>query len=446
MNGHVVTPALALEFELLPAPAVASPRTVVLRTAAIAAASCLAGHSHRCGIGCCSTLCRRRLCDGWIDVVPQGRGAIHQGALRRLWSRHRDGTRREGQFVHVPRTAVTPPPRTLSAGAPALPNASSDLLLDDLPTAHPALAIGRRLVWQDCHGVSRLAAHAGDPVVTRHGARIRLVYLPARETHDPYAAYHAHLVRAEVLLDRVMAARAANVRPVAPTLDDTDEARATVRPPRDLFAVATLEYRRWYEDDGTARAQPLTQEALAALLVADGLSQRQARDRAIHRSHALAAADQEWLIARRKLPPAQRPLNRSEFRVLVDAVDGAWQAPAGASHAARANRQIALRVAAALAGMLDEYLAPPFHADALNEAFNECLVAHLRQTIEVSRQADPGRGVLLAGCKAWFAAKAARMRVEHQIGLALAPAAPSALAHQGDDTASRRVVPLAAAG
>lgn len=269
--------------------------------------------------------------------------------------------------------------------------------------------------------MSRLPVGAGKPTAAPEAARIRFVYLPARESHDPHAAYHAHLVRAEVLLGRVIAARVAGLRALAPTLDDAAEARATVRPPRDLFSTATLEYRRWYEDDGTARAQPLTQEALAERLTRGGLSRCRALDRAIHRSHALPAVDQEWLIRRRNLPLAQRPLNQSEFHALVEAIDDVWQASAGALHVARANRQIALRVATLLAGMLDEYVAPPFAAAALNEAFSQGLVAHLRESIEVCRRAGAAGGVLLMGSRAWFAAKAARMRVEHQIGLALSP-------------------------
>ncbi|OOG52423.1 hypothetical protein B0E47_14000 [Rhodanobacter sp. B05] len=318
--------------------------------------------------------------------------------------------------------------------------------MNDLPTAHPALPIGRRLVGQDCHGLSRLPVHLGKARVVRHDTRIRFVYLPAHEAHDPCAAYHQHLVRAEVLLARVMAAHAAGLRPIAPALDDAAEARATVKPPRDLFPATTLEYRRWYHDDGTARAQPLTQEALAGQLAAVGLSMREAFDRAIHRSHALPAADQAWLVRRRALPLAQRPLNRGEFLALVAALDGAWRVPAGARHMACANRRIALRVVAALAGMLDEYVAPPFAVAALNEAFNECLLARLRQTIEASRQAGSAGGVLLAGPKAWFAAKAARMRAEHQIGLAMAPGTHPSSSLHGAGGFALSTKPLAAVG
>lgn len=304
--------------------------------------------------------------------------------------------------------------------------------------------MGRRIVGQDGHGVSRAPIARGKPAVVPDAIRIRFVYLPVRESHDPHAVYHGHLVRAEVLLGRVMAARAAGLRALAPTLDASAEARATVRPPRGLFSTATLEYRRWYENDGTERLYPLTQEALAERLTSRGLSRRQALDRAIHRSHALPAADQEWLIRRRNLPLGQRPLNQSDFDTLVGAIDGVWQAPVGAVHVARANRQIALRVATLLAGMLDEYVAPPFSVAALNEAFTQGMVAHLRESIEACRQVGATGGVLLMGSRAWFAAKTARMRAEHQIGLALSPDRSSVLRRH--DAAASGVTRLAVAG
>jgi hypothetical protein len=262
-------------------------------------------------------------------------------------------------------------------------------------------------------------ARVGQPAIGKHAARLRFLYLQAHEACDRHAAYHEHLVRAEILLDRIAAAQAAGLRAVAPALDDADEARATVKPPRDLFSVTTLEYRRWYAADGSARAQPLTREALAELLGADGLAPREAMDRATHRSHALPAADQAWLIGRRGLPLQQRPLNHREFHALVQAIDGAWQAPAGAPEVARHNRRLALRVATLLADMLDEYVAPPFRVEALNDAFSERLLAHLRQSIDEFRRTDAVCAVLLAGPKAWFAAKVARMRVEHQVALVL---------------------------
>lgn len=307
---------------------------------------------------------------------------------------------------------------------PALP---VDTLLGDLPTAHRALPIGHRIAGQGCHG----AKTGIRPCSTGNANRIRFVYFP-RADHDHRATYHRHLVIAEILLARVLAARAEGLRPMAPSLDYAAEARVTLRPPQDMFHPATLEYRRWYRADGAARAQPLTQEALSLRLAADGdLSMREARARVARRSHALPAADQAWLIARRNAPPARRPLNQAEYLALAAALDGIWQASTGASHAERANRRITLRVVAALGSLLDEYVAAPFKSTALSETFNEHHLAHLRQSIEHSRQAESASGTLLAGPKAWFAAKAARMRAEHQIGLAKSPAASPALRLSG---------------
>ena len=314
-------------------------------------------------------------------------------------------------------------------GALPSPSATSsasniDTWLNNLPDAHLAPPSGRRLVGCDDHGfLYHPTAAAGSSLTRRAGAsRFRFVYFPVVSDHDAHAAYHRNLVIAEVLLDRVLAAHNGSARPIVPSLGIADEARAMVRPPQDLFHQGTLEYRRWYHDDGTARPQPLTREALAARLVAAGLSVEQARDRAAHRSHALPAADQAWLLDRRNTSLDQRPLNEPEFHALIRAIEGVWQAPSGTPHVLQANRQIASRVAAMLAGLLDEYVAPPFSIAALNDAFNEQMIAHLRQTIEATRAAGSASGVLLVGPKAWFAAKAARMRAEHQIGLAMLPA------------------------
>ena len=297
-----------------------------------------------------------------------------------------------------------------------LPTPTIDTMLGNLPTAHRALLIGHRGA---AFGMGRSAKIA-------RGRRLRFVYFAALDD-DRHDSYHQHLVTAEILLGRVLAARSAGLRPMAPALDYAAEARATVRPPRALFHAATLEYRRWYHHDGAARAEPLTQEALTTQLVADGLSIEDARHRAAHRSHALPAADQAWLIDRRKTHLDKRPLNQSEFQTLINAIEGAYQGATGTSHAERANRQITLRVAAMLGSLLDEFVASPFKIAALGHAFSEIHLAHLRRSIESSRQAEFDSGVLLAGPKAWFAAKAARMRAEHQIGLAMSPGAFQAM-------------------
>lgn len=301
--------------------------------------------------------------------------------------------------------------KAASASSPVPSIATIDAMLANLPTAHRAPPIGYRGA-QPGLGQSGNAARA---------PRLRFVYFSAADDNERHALYHRHLVTAEVLFGRVLAARSAGLRPIAPALDYAAEARATVRPPRSLFHATTLEYRRWYDPDGSVRTEPLTREALTAQLVADGLSIEDARHRAAQRSHALPAVDQAWLVDRRRTPLHQRPLNQAEFRTLVDAIEGAYQVPAGASSVERSNGRIALRVAAMLGSLLDEFAVSPFRIDALSQAFSEIHLAHLRRGIESSRQAESDSGVLLAGPKAWFAAKAARMRAEHQIGLAMSP-------------------------
>jgi hypothetical protein len=310
--------------------------------------------------------------------------------------------------------------QAMPAKSVVVSNPTIHAILGNLPTAHRA-PIGHRIAGHGCHGARKTAGTADTRQVApvAHTLRIRFVYFPVIGENDPRAAYHSHLVTAEVLLDRVLGARSAGLRPIAPTLDYAAEALATVRPPLKLFYASTLEYRRWYEDDGTARPQPLTQEALATRLMAtDGLSMEEARHRAAHRSHALAAADQAWLKDRRATPLDHRPLNQAEFQTLVTAIEGAYQVPVSVAHVERANRQIALRVAAMLGSLLDEFIASPFKIPVLSQAFSELHLAHLHETIETSRQAASASDVSQSGTKALFAAKAARMRAEHQIGLA----------------------------
>lgn len=290
-----------------------------------------------------------------------------------------------------------------------------DALLGDMPSAHPDPSGRSRLT--SCSMTARIMPVAGKC------RRIRFVYFSLTDESVRRALYHQYLIKAELLLERVLAARAAGLRAIAPTLGNAAEARATVRPPRNLFHPETLEYRRWYDEGGAPRPQPLTRESLAALLMSvDGLSREEAKDRAVHRSHALAEIDQAWLFDRRRLPLAQRPLNEQEYRALILAIDGIHEASTGLSHVESANRRITLRVAAMLGAMLDEFVAAPFRLDGLNQAFNEQHLLHLRRTT-AQRQAASATGVLCVGPTAWFAAKAARMHAEHQVSLAISPEA-----------------------
>jgi hypothetical protein len=304
------------------------------------------------------------------------------------------------------------------------PDSLIELILGDLPTAHPTppaasglASFGRRVVRS---------------VAVKKGACIRFVYFSAANDSVLRALYHQHLIKAEVLLKRVLAAHVAGWRAMEPTLGHAEEARATVRPPRDLFHHGTLEYRRWYDPSGSLRPHPLTREALAELLIlTDGLSREEAKNRATHRSHALPERDQTWLIERRNVALNERPLNEAECRTLFLVLDGIHETSVGTSHVEVSNRHIAVGAAAMLGVLIDEYTSAPFRSAALQQSFSEHHLAHLRQTIDDTRQAGSASGVLLIGPTAWFAAKTARMRAEHQVGLALSPHALSTMRLSG---------------
>ena len=312
----------------------------------------------------------------------------------------------------------------LQAQACSSSNHLIERIIGNLPTAHPASPaasghafFGRRVVRA---------------VQEKKTAGIRFVYFSAANDSVLRALYHQRLIQAEVLLERVLAAHAAGWRAMEPTLGHIEEARATVRPPIELFHRSTLEHRRWYDGSGSLRPQPLTRESLVELLVsADGLSREEARNRAKHRSHALPERDQTWLIERRNIALNERPLNAAECHTLFLALDGIHETSAGSSHVEITNRQIAVQAAALLGVLLDDYIAAPFRGCALQQSFGVHHLAHLRQSIDDTLHAGSTSGVLVMGPTAWFAAKAARMRAEHQVGLATSTHAMSAMQLSG---------------
>lgn len=287
-------------------------------------------------------------------------------------------------------------------------------MLGDLPTAH--------LVSTPASGPASFLKRLVRVVPAKKRSGVRFVYFPAANESVRRALYHQQLIQAEVLLERVLAAHAAGWRAMEPGLGHAEEARATVSPPCDLFHHSTLEYRRWYEDNGSLRQHPLTRESLAQwLMLADGLSREEAKNRATHRSHALPERDQAWLIQRRNIALHERPLNEIECRILFLALDGIHETSVGISHVEIANREIAVRTAAMLGVLLDEFTCAPFRSATLQKSFSEHHLAHLRQTIDDTRHAGsaPASGALVMGPAAWFAAKTVRMRAEHQVGLAM---------------------------
>lgn len=297
-------------------------------------------------------------------------------------------------------------------------------MLADLPTAHQKPLTER--------GLSSLCMRAPVSVPTKKNTCIQFVYFSTGNDSTLHKLYHQHLINAEVLLKRVLAAHACGQRPLAPTLGYAEEARATVRPPLGMFHSGALEYRRWYDAFGALRPHPLSRESLAAMLMSvDGLSREQAKDRATHRSHALPQRDQAWLIERRKTTLNERALNADECRTLFLALDGIYESSTGTSQVETANRQIAVRVAAVLGVMLDEFTCAPFRSATLNDSFSKHHLAHLQQTIDAARRSESLAGVLLIGPAAWFAAKTTRMRAEHQLGLATSPKALTAMRLSG---------------
>jgi hypothetical protein len=313
------------------------------------------------------------------------------------------------QFLKVEDASPVGPADT----APSL-SCSVEALLRELPTAHPAPPIGSRSVIS-LHQLTSAMRESARPLACQ---RIRFVYFPSHAQNTRREAYHRRLVVAEVLLNRVLSARANGLHPLAPTLTRAVEARVFHRPPRQLLRAGTLEYRRWYDSHDQPRAQPLTIEALSAWLVrTEGITPEAARQVVIGRSRALTAREQMRVLARRQAPVESRPLNQNEFRLLVESLDAACRAPAGAPSLERANREIARRAVAMLADLLDEFTASPFVTPELDRTFSAFHVDSLRRGIESSRQSES----LLIGPRAWFAAKSARMQAEHQMGLALAP-------------------------
>ncbi|GAB2561126.1 hypothetical protein ISP15_15720 [Dyella jejuensis] len=296
-------------------------------------------------------------------------------------------------------------------------------LLSNLPSAHgarmvrPAIAgpglEGRWPGWKrrfnDPAKRARRAAR-----VMRH---IRFVYFAHVDDDSLFGEYHHELVTAEVLLDRVLAARASGMKAVHPHLHGDVEGRLFSRPPRGSFAQVTPEYIRWYGRDGARRDIPMVREDLAIELMDEyACSYDDALDLAARQSGALPRVEQSWLLARARTPIYCRPLHATEFRQLVKAIEAAHSVPGGDIIVARANPEIARVAAATLGAVMDDYVETPFETPVLAQAFAEFHRAHLRRVAAACPPGLlplPGNGVL-----GWFSAKRARIHAEVQARLA----------------------------
>ncbi|GGA14980.1 hypothetical protein [Dyella caseinilytica] len=298
-------------------------------------------------------------------------------------------------------------------------------LLSNMPSAHGAQApqpvtessgLGYRLrVWKrrlnDPAKRARRAAR-----VTR---QIRFVYFAHADDDSLFGEYHHELVTAEVLLDRVLAARAAGMKSVHPFLWGDAEERLFQRPPRGSFNHITPEYIRWYGRDGVRRDVPMVREELAIELMGEyAYSYVDAVDIATRHSGALGRNDQAWLSMRSKAPITCRPLHATEFRQLVKAIEVAYDVPQGDTTVTQANKEIARRAAALLGALLDEYVETPFVTPELAEAFADFHSAHLQRIAAATRF----KGLLpmpVTGVLSWFSAKRARIYAEVQARLAV---------------------------
>lgn len=284
-------------------------------------------------------------------------------------------------------------------------------LLNDLPSAHGSAQDGRawKRRFNDPAKRARRAAR-----VVRH---IRFVYFANVDDDSLFGEYHNDLVTAEVLMDRVLAARASGMKAVHPHLQSEAEERLLNRPPRGSFSQVTPEYIRWYGRDGARRNQPMVREELAIELMGEyGYSYSDALDIATNDSAALARLDQAWLLKRAKTPIYCRPLHGGEFHQLARAIEAAYQVPSGDAQVARANTEIARRAAAVLGTVMDEFVESPFRTPVLAEAFAEFHSAHLLRVAHArlaGLQPMPVTGVL-----GWFSAKRARIYAEVQARLA----------------------------
>lgn len=286
-------------------------------------------------------------------------------------------------------------------------------LLSDLPSAHGSQAVSGSHAWKRrLHDPAKRARRAAR--VVRH---VRFVYFANVDDDSLFGDYHDDLVTAEVLMDRVLAARAAGAKAVQLHLHGDVEERIFNRPPRGSFYQVTPEYIRWYGRDGARRAEPMVREELAIELMDEyGYGYSTALDIATTNSGALTRADQAWLLARAKSPIYLRPLHATEFHQLIRAIEAAYNADFGHSNVVRANMDIARRAAAILGTVMDEYVEAPFHTPELAEAFAEFHCAHLLRVAHArlaGLQPMPVTGVL-----GWFSAKRARIYAEVQARLA----------------------------
>ena len=247
----------------------------------------------------------------------------------------------------------------------------------------------------------------------------RFVYFTGPGDHLTHAAYHEQLVIAEVLLQRLMHARARGIASVKRHLHDATERDGFQRPGPDRRLIDAVELMRWVDRDGFNRSRPLSREQLTQELIArQGVSLLRAISLASSRSRALPGADQAWLETRARLPCLQRPLNGSEYRTLVRALEVAWATPRGMTGDGAANAAIALRAAAQLGWLHADYAASPFRGAELSLAYRTAHHACLARRDAFAGATELRLRFSHAPPQLKMEAKLARQRTQHAALLA----------------------------
>lgn len=199
---------------------------------------------------------------------------------------------------------------------------------------------------------------------------LRFVYFTSVDEHLQHAVYLGNLVIAEVLLYRLMRAKARGIQPVNLHLDDEAGQHFLRRVRPDSRLRSSAEFVRWVDRDGFSRCRPLNREQLTCeLMDRQGISLSRAIELVITESYALSVEDQAWMEARSRLPVLERPLDGSEYLALVRAIEAAYAVPDGITSSCAANAAVALRVARGLGWLHQDYTPSPFRVGALSIAY-----------------------------------------------------------------------------
>lgn len=262
----------------------------------------------------------------------------------------------------------------------------------------------------------RVPDFASRPPIVRP---FRFVYFVAVADQAKHAAYHGQLVIAEVLLHRLMYAKARGIRAINLHLHDEQQAHALQRLRSSQLAADSAERMRWIERNGRRRTRPLNREQLTqALIEQHGVSLLRAIGMATCESHALCGEDQAWLEMRARLPILQRPLNGSEYRRLVRAIEAVHAVPANTTAGCADNSAIALRAAAQLGLLHPDYAPSPFRVGALSAAYLAGHHDYLSRRAAFASAAELRLRFSHARPRVKMDAKLARQRTEHAALLA----------------------------